>query len=106
MTVRQQCSGRWPGRVDDAKGDRADLDLVAVRHRVVRVVDAGCRVDADRDAVLEREPAVTGDVVGVGVRLDGAHDAHAVPFGLREQRLDRNGGSTSTAMPASSSPTR
>ena len=81
--------GPVAGRVDDAQSHRADLDRVAVRHRVVRVVDAGGRVDADRDAMLERQPAVAGDVVGVRVRLDGAHDAHAVPLGLGEQRLDR-----------------
>ena len=77
------------GRVDDAEGDGTDLDRVAVVHRVVRVVDAGCDVDADRDAVLEREPAVAGDVVGVRVRLDRAHDAQSVPVGLLQERLDR-----------------
>ena len=76
------------GRVDDAKRDGADLDLVAVAHRVVRVVDAGVGVDADRDAVFEREPAVPGDVVGMRVRLDRADDRDALPFGFGEQRLD------------------
>ena len=88
-TVRQQCSGRWPGVWIDAERDRADLDLVAVAHRVVRIVDAGVGVHADRDAVLEREPAVPRDVVGVRVRLDRAHDPEAAPLGLLEHRLDR-----------------
>ena len=99
--------GPVAGRVDDAERDGADLDLVAVAHRVVRVVDAGVGVHADGDAVLEREPAVPGDVVGVGVRLDRADDPRA-----RAARPPRasgsiaNGGSTTTAIPASSSPTR
>ena len=40
-------------------------------------------------AVLEREPAVARDVVGVRVRLDHADDPDAAPLGLGEQRLDR-----------------
>ena len=39
--------------------------------------------------MLECEPAVAGDVVGVRVGLDVAHDADPVPLGLVEQRLDR-----------------
>ena len=81
--------GPVAGGVDDAQRDGADLDLVAVVHRVVRIVDARFGVDADRDAVLEREPAVPGDVVGVRVRLDRADDPHAAPLGLVQDRLDR-----------------
>ena len=76
-------------RVDHAQRHRADGDLVAVSERIVWVLDAGVRVDADRDAVLEREPAVAGDVVCVGVRLDDACDLDAPPLRLLMQRFDR-----------------
>jgi hypothetical protein len=49
-------------------------------------------VDRDRDVVLEREPTVSGDVVGMGVRLQHADDADPVVGGGREVRLDRVGG--------------
>ena len=39
--------------------------------------------------MLERKPAVAGDVIGVGVRLDRADDPHPARLGLGEQRLDR-----------------
>ena len=48
-------------------------------------------MDADRDAVLEREPAVPGDVVGVRVRLDRPDDPEPPALSLLEQRLDREG---------------
>ena len=84
--------GAMAGSVDHAERDRADLDRIAVDHRIARVVDLGQRVDADRDAVLEREPAVPGHMVGVRVRLDRPHDPEPVALGLVEQRLDREGG--------------
>ena len=79
-------------RVDHAERDGAHLDPVAVAHGIVRVVDARVGVDADGDAVLEREPAVAGDMVGVGVGLDRAHDANAAPVRFLQQRLDLVGG--------------
>jgi hypothetical protein len=48
-----------------------------------------CRVDADRDVVLEREPTMPREVVSVSVRLDGADDADVAPLGLLEVLLDR-----------------
>jgi hypothetical protein len=48
-------------------------------------------VDADGDRVLEREPAVAGQVVGVGVRLECPDDANLAPLGLLEVLLDREG---------------
>ena len=84
--------GAVAGRVDHAERDRADLDRVTVDHRIARVVDLGQRVDADRDAVLEREPAVPGHMVGVRVRLDRPDDPEPLALGLLEQRLDREGG--------------
>ena len=94
------------GRVDRAQDDLAELELGAVLERVVRVLGLGGGMDRDRHAVLERQPAVAREVVGVGVRLDDAHDADAAPLGLAQERLDAYGGSTTAATPASSSPTR
>ena len=99
ITVRQQCSGRWPGVWITPSATSPTSISSPSSHRIVRVVDLGGRVDADRDAVLEREAAVPGDVVGVRVRLDRAHDPDAAPLGLGEDRLDREGGSTTTAIP-------
>ena len=48
-------------------------------------------MDAHRDAVLEREPPVPGEVVGVRVRLDRADDADVALRGLLEVLLDREG---------------
>ena len=76
-------------RVDAPEDDVPDLDLVAVRHRIVRVRGAGRRVDGHRDAVIEREAAVAGDVICVRVRLDRPHDAGVEALGLGEDRLDR-----------------
>ena len=39
--------------------------------------------------MLEREPPVPREVVGMRVRLDDANDAHALPLGVREVLLDR-----------------
>ena len=39
--------------------------------------------------MVEREPAVAREVVGVRMRLDRAHDLHAVARRRREHRLDR-----------------
>ena len=62
---------------------------VAVGERLERVLGLGDRVDPHGDALLEREPAVPGDVVGVGVRLQDGDDPHAVALGLHEVLLDR-----------------
>ena len=95
-----------PRRVDDSQRDGADLDLVAVAHRVVGVVDARVGVHADGNAVLQCKAAVPGDVVGVRVRLDRSDDADVAALGLVEHRLDRERRVDDPAIPASSSPTR
>ena len=77
--------------VDDADRDVADPQLVAVLDRVERVRRLGQRVDADRQPVLEREPPVPGEMVGVGVRLEHADDADAETLRLLEIGLDRVG---------------
>ncbi len=81
--------GPVAGGVDDAQADGPDPDLLSVAHRVVRIVDARFGVHADGDPVLECEPTVSGDVVGVCVRLDRPDDPHPAPLGLLQDRLDR-----------------
>ena len=79
------------GRVQAAQHDAADLELGAVLERIVLVARLGGRVDAHRHVVLERQPAVPGEVVGVRVRLDRPDEADAAPPGLLEVLLDRVG---------------
>ena len=75
-------------RVDRAQDDLADLDLRPVVERLVREGRLGVAVDADRDAVLEREASVAGDVIGVRVRLEDADEPDVATLGLRQHRLD------------------
>ncbi len=75
-------------RVDRAQDDVADLDLCPVLERLVREGRPGLLVDADRDAVLEREAAVSRDVVGVRVRLEDADEPDVVPLDLRQHGFD------------------
>ncbi|MDX6507943.1 MAG: hypothetical protein QOG06_2587 [Gaiellaceae bacterium] len=84
--------GPVAGGVQDADRDRAEAQLVAVGERLVGELRLGQRVDGDGKVVLEREPAVAGDVVGVRVRLENANDAYAAALGLRELGLDCVGG--------------
>ena len=75
--------------VETAELDRPDGHLVSVVERVVRVGDLCGGMDAHRDPVVEREAAVTGDVVRVRVRLEHPHDPDPQPVGLGEDGLDR-----------------
>ena len=60
-------------------------------------------MDRDGHAVLEREPSVTRDVVGVGVGLEHPDDAHA--FFLRlEVLLDRVRGVDQEGLPLAGIP--
>ena len=61
-------------RMDRAQDDRADLDFRPVVERLVREARPGFAVHANRDAVLEREASVAGDVVGMRVRLENADE--------------------------------
>lgn len=81
--------GTVTGRVQAAKADVADPERVVVGEGVVRILDRRDRMDAHRDPMLERKPAVARDVVGMRVRLDRADDPHVVPGGDLEQLLDR-----------------
>lgn len=64
-------------RVQRAHEDVAELDLGAVGERLVRKRGLCGLVNPYRQAVLEREAAVTGDVVGVGVRLEHSDEPDA-----------------------------
>ena len=48
-------------------------------------------MNADREPVLEREPSVTGEMVGVRVRLQNANEPDPAPLGFLEVLLDREG---------------
>ena len=87
------------GRVQDADPHGADVEHLAVGERLEGILGLGDRVDRDRDAVLERQAAVAREMIGVGVRLEHALDAHA--RGVRcfevlldpERRVDDDGDS-------------
>ena len=81
--------GPVAGRVQDADLHVAERDLLPVRERLVRILGLRGGVDVDGNAVLEREPPVPGDVVGVRVRLEDARDPHVPLLGLLEVGLDR-----------------
>ena len=91
LTARQQCSGLWPGVWMQRR--RMSPSAISVPSGIgsLRVLGVGCRMDAHWDAVLEREPPVSGEVVGVRVRLDRADDADVALRGLLEVLLDREG---------------
>jgi len=84
--------GAMPWGVEHPQRDVAEHDLLSLLERVVLVRGFRGRVDGDRDPVLKRQPPVSGDVVGVSVRLERAHDSHALLFRRREILLDRVGG--------------
>ena len=67
--------------MDRADDDVTELDLRPVVERLVVEGRLRERVDTHRDPVLEREPPVPGDMVGVRVRLEHADEAHAVARG-------------------------
>ena len=81
--------GPVPRRVDAAERDVPDAELVAVVPELVRVLGTRERMRGDRDRVVEGEPPVSREVIGVCVRLDHAGDVHVARGRLREQGLDR-----------------
>jgi hypothetical protein len=74
--------------MDRPQDDLADLDLRPVVERLVRERRPCVAVNANREAVLERETSVAGDVIGVRVRLEDAHEPDLAAFRLRQYRLD------------------
>ena len=91
ITANAQCSGRCPGVCIVRIEDVAELDLRPVGERLVRERCAGSRVDPHGHAVLEREPPVPRDVVGVGVRLEHADEPDVVARARVQISLDRVG---------------
>ena len=81
--------GPVPRRVNRAQDDLAELQLQTVFEQVVWILGRCCGVDRHRDAVLEREPAVAGQVIGVRVGLDHPHDLHLALGGRLQHRFDR-----------------
>jgi hypothetical protein len=81
--------GPVTGRVDRAEDNVSQLDLRSVLEGLVREHGSRGRVDVDRDPVLEREPAVTGDVIRMGVRLEDADEPDTLALRLRQHGLDR-----------------
>ena len=81
--------GAVAGRVQHPQRRLADAQLVAVLDRVELVLRLRERMHGDARAVLERQPAVTRDVVGVVVRLEDAGDAQTVACRLLDVLLDR-----------------
>jgi hypothetical protein len=73
ITAKQQCSGGGPAC--GSRGTTTSPTSTSVPSSSGSCANAARgRVDARRDAVLEREPAVPGDVVGVRVRLEDADE--------------------------------
>ena len=79
------------GRVNAAKDDVAERDFRPSGIGSLGERGVGRRADAHWDPVLEREPPVSGEVVGVRMRLDRADDVDVALRGLLEVLLDREG---------------
>ncbi len=83
--------GPVPRRVKRPDHDVAELDLRPVLEVLVLERRLRLAVEAHRQPVLERQPSVAGDVVGVRVRLEHADEPDAAPLRLDEERFDRVG---------------
>jgi hypothetical protein len=88
-----------PRRVQHGDPDVPDLELVPVGERLERVLGFGQRMNRNRQIVLEREAAVSRDVVGVRVRLEhpldpdaGRRSCFEIRVGL-ERGVDEDGAS-------------
>ena len=78
-------------RVQDTQPCLAHRQLLTVRERLERVRRVGDRVDRDRKTVLQGEPSVAGDVVGVRVRLEHAFDPQTLSCSGVDVLLDLEG---------------
>ena len=77
-----------PRRMDDAQRHLSHLDLRSVLERLERVRGISLGMDSDWDALLQRQPPVAGEVVGVRVRLEDACQADALALGRFKVLLD------------------
>ncbi len=80
--------GAVPGRVQHLDPHRADIDDLPVLQRFEGEGRLCERMDCHWEPMFEREPAVSRDVVGVGVRLEHAFDADARLGGGRKHGFD------------------
>ena len=80
--------GAVTGRVDRADRDRADVHDRTVVERCMGVVRLRGAVDVHWTAVVEREPAVPGEVVRVRVCLEHAHQPNLLARRLLDVLLD------------------
>ena len=108
---RRRAAGRRCARAGGRGVDRLDRHLVELQHPAVGeglmwVFGSRQLVDVDGRPGRPREPAVAGDVVGVGVSLEHVLDADAVQAGKLLVGIDVPLGSTTAATPASRSATR
>ena len=106
MTARHVCSGRCPGVWIARRTTWPSSSSTPSSSEVVRILGLCRAVDRDRNAVLEREPAVAGEMVGVRVRLDARTISTSRLAAASSTGSIAYGGSTIAATPASSSPTR
>jgi hypothetical protein len=74
--------------VEGLHGHVAQLELPTILELLVLVIRRGLAVDVDRRPGGDREPPVTGDVVGVVVRLEDVLDAHAGVAGHPQVLVD------------------
>ena len=91
--------GSVPGRVEDADGARPELERRAARHALDRPRELRRGVRHDRGARSPGQHAHTGQVVGMGVRIEDVREADAAGrerllerADLVQARIDRQGG--------------
>ena len=92
--VHDECAvlGAVTRRMQHAYRHRAGVHRLPVLQRIERKLGLGQRMYRDGHAVLERETPVPGDVVGMRVRLEHAHDVNPFSGGGVDVLLDRIGG--------------
>ncbi len=92
--VDDECAvlGAVTGRVEHAHGHRAGMQRLPVLERIERKLGLGQRMHRHGHAVLQREAPVPGDVIGMRVRLEHAHDVNTFRGGGVDVLLDRVGG--------------
>jgi hypothetical protein len=81
--------GSVAGRMNHTNDDVAELELSAVRQRLMRERRLGCSVHVHGYVFLEREAAVAGDVVGMGMGLENADELDLSALALIQILLDR-----------------
>ena len=92
ITANAQCSGRWPGVwIVRMTTSPSSISVPSSSGSCGNAAPAAAWI-AHRHAVLEREPPVARDVVGVRVRLEHADEPDVVALARIQILLDRVGG--------------